>query len=91
MKFYGYTRSKSQLTCNKWQKPEISEKLKEDIILNLFKSLKKPYQSLFLKGKNFIRESRVKHCFRNSYLEGLHNENAPGLIKKFLRNHHAEK
>ena len=91
VKFYGYTRSKSQITCNKWQKSEISEKLKEDIILNLFKSIKKPYQSLFFERKNFILESRVKHCFRKSYLEVLHNENAPGLIKKFLRKHHAKK
>ena len=52
MKFYGYTKSKSHLACNEWQKSEIREKFKEDIILNLFNWLKKPYESLFAERKH---------------------------------------
>ena len=54
IKFYGYTKCKSQIDCNEWQKSEIGEKLKEDIILNLFKWLKQPYESRFVERKNFI-------------------------------------
>ena len=67
------------------------KKLKEGIILNLFKSLKKTYESLFVERKNFIIECRVKHYFRNSRLEVFQNENAQRLVRKFLRKHHAEK
>ena len=52
---------------------------------------KKPYESLLVERKNRnILECRLKHCFRNNYLEVLRN-NVPRLIKKFLRKHHAEK
>ena len=90
-KFYGYTKSKSQIACNEWQKSEISEKLKEDIILNLFKWLKKPCKLRFVKMKKFIIECRVRHCFRNSHLEVLRNKNAPRLIKKIFVETPAEK
>ena len=81
----------NQIACNEWQKSEISEKLKEDIILNLFKWLKKPCKLRFVKMKKFIIECCVRHCFRNSHLEVLRNKNAARLIRKFMRKHHAEK
>ena len=82
---------KMKLTVSGWQKSEISKKLKEDIILNLFKWLKKLYESLFFERKNFIIECHVKHYFWDSHLEEFRNKNAPWLIRKFLRKQHAEK
>ena len=35
--FYDYNKSKSERVCHGWQKFGIAEKLKEDIILDLFK------------------------------------------------------
>ena len=71
-KFYGYTKSKSQIACNKWQKSEISEKLKKDIILNLlFKWLKKPYESRFVKRKDFVMECPVKTLFPKQPLRSI--------------------
>ena len=55
MKFYGYTKFKSQIACNEKQKSEISEELKETIILNLFKWLKKRYKSRFTKNKILLQ------------------------------------
>ena len=90
-KFYCYTKSKPRIVCNRWQKSELSEKFKENIILNLFEWLKKTYESVFVEKKILIIECRVKHCFRKSHFALLQNKNAPRLIKKFLRKHHAEK
>ena len=38
---------KSQIACSEWQKSEISKKHKDDIILNLFKRLKKDIRNAF--------------------------------------------
>ena len=81
---YGYTKFKSQIACSESQKSEISKKHKDDIILNLFKRLKKD------KVRFYYRVS-VKHIFRNSNLEVLGNKNTPRLIMKYLRKHHAPK
>ena len=77
-KFCGYTKSKSQITWDEWQKSEISEKFKEDITLYLSKWLKRTYESLCDERKNFTIAFLVKHYFRNSHLEVLRK-------KKMLR------
>ena len=50
------------------KKSEITEKLKDSIILNLFKCLKKPYESVSVERKTIIIECRVKTLFQKQPL-----------------------
>ena len=86
------TKSKPQIVSNGWQKSEISRKIKENIILSLFKWLKKPYKWIFVERKILLKSVALNIVSETKPLSIiLQNKNALRLIRKLLRKHHAEK